>query len=877
MEESFSFGYWLRRQRLARDLRQVDLAALLGIAPITLRKIEADERRPSLQLATRVAAVFELDDAERALLLRVARADLSPAALPSPTATAIAAGALPRPGQLPAATTTLIGRASDVAAIIALLARPEVRLATLIGPGGTGKTRLALAVAAGLSGAGAPFPDGVWFVGLAPIRDPQLVLPAIARVLGISERAGHMAAATLADTLRDRRLLLVLDNMEQVVAAAQNLGELLAAAPALKLLVTSRARLHLSGEHLVPVAPLPTPPREAPQTVEALGAYDAVQLFVERARLVRPGFELTPDNAPVIAALCTRLEGLPLAIELAAARLRLLAPEALLPRLDHRLNLLTGGARDLPARQQTLRQTVGWSYDLLGAGAQRLFRKLAVFVGGCPLAAVPLAAGAPEELGAFDELAELVDQSLLVEEDGPDGEPRFRMLETVREYAQELLGAGDEGASAREWHAAFFRSLVARAAPELRGPQAAVWLSRLEAEHDNLRAALEWLAERGAAHKLAELCEGLWRYWWVHGFWREGRAWLERSLALFGRAGTDPPAAAVVERLLLALGWMHYGMSNFTAARQIFEERLAAGIAPADPRLRAGALLGLGLVGYGQGDYRRALNALSDALAAFHEAGDVASAAQTLSERSFIAYIQGDLDAAEADEREALALARAVGFRQVEASALQTQGQVALARQSYAEAAAALSESLAIARGLGDRQSVSSSLNYLGSVAHAQGAYAEAAACWEEALQLRRALGNRRGAMAMQVSLASAAWASGDLSTAVAQLVEALRQARELQYGQGYHWCLLIAGNIASSAGRAELAARLFGAADALASSHQLRIWPETLADYERSAAAARAALGEAAFAAAWEAGRALPLGDALDLAAHPLPAERSA
>src|SRR6266566_7104007 len=435
---------------------------------------------------------------------------------------------------LPVQLTSLIGREQEVAAGCTLLHRPEVRLLTLTGPGGIGKTRLALQIATDML---ETFGDGVCFVSLASIRDPDVVLPTIAYTLGLREAGDWPLLERLHAHLRDKQMLLLLDNFEQVVIAAPQLVELLAACPQLKALVTSRAVLHVRGEYEFPVSPLALP--DAAHALEEsalLSEYAAIALFVQRAQAIKPDFQTAAANARIIAEICMRLDGLPLAIELAAARIKLLPPPALLARLEHRLDVLTHASQDLPARQQTLRRTLAWSYDLLTAEEQQLFRRLSVFVGGCTLEAaesVDEAFGERTDATAFcvlDGVASLIDKSLLHRKEQEEQEPRFILLETIREYGQECLRSTGEATVAQRAHAAYYLALVQTAEPKLTGVEQGSWLDRLEQEQENLRMAWQWLEEHNEIETALRFAGALWRFWWVRGYFNEGRTLLERLL-----------------------------------------------------------------------------------------------------------------------------------------------------------------------------------------------------------------------------------------------------------------------------------------------------------------------------------------------------------
>ncbi|HEX2884536.1 MAG TPA: adenylate/guanylate cyclase domain-containing protein [Candidatus Limnocylindria bacterium] len=468
------------------------------------------------------------------------------------------------PNNLPSQATSFLGRHREIAEIVARLA--STRLLTLTGPGGTGKTRLSLRAAAA---AVDRFPDGVYFVPLGDITQLELVLPTIAHELGLPDRGGARPLERLATHLADRQVLIVLDNFEQVLGAARDVAELMSVAPRLGVLVTSRAPLHVYGEQEYPVPPLDVPDPRALPSAEAVGRYESVALFVERARAALPTFRLTDDNAAAVAEICVRLDGLPLAIELAAARIKLLSPQSMLERLGHRLSLLAGGARDLPTRQQTLRGAIEWSFDLLDEGDRRLFAAFATFVGGAAFDAIESVCR-DDDYDVFECLASLVDKSLVRRLDGASGEPRFTMLETIREYAAERLDESGRSDEVRALHAAWYVDLAERAAEVIMGPDKRAWLDRLDEEHGNLRAALDWAMGRADVETAMRLVSALWRFWQMRGHLAEG---LDRARAALALPGAEqyPECQA---RALDAAGGLAYWMGDGEMAASFYEREL---------------------------------------------------------------------------------------------------------------------------------------------------------------------------------------------------------------------------------------------------------------------------------------------------------------
>jgi predicted ATPase/class 3 adenylate cyclase len=470
---------------------------------------------------------------------------------------------------LPIQPTPLIGREKEVAEVCERLVRLEVRLVTLTGAGGTGKTRLGLQAAAELT---EEFHEGVFFVSLAAIRDPQLVVSAMAGTLGVKEEGGQPLLESLKSYLAERRMLLLVDNFEQVLEAAPMVTELLSSAPNLKVLATSRTPLRLYGEHEYPVPPLALPDPGQLPSVERLTQYEAVRLFVERAQAAKADFSITNESAPAVAEICHRLDGLPLAIELAAARIKLLTVQAMLARLGNRLRLLTGGARDLPERQRTLRSTIEWSYGLLEEGEKVLFARLSAFAGGRTLEAMEAICDAGGDLAVdvLDGLTSLVDKSLLKQEEGAGGEPRFVMLETIHEFAREKLRESGEAEDIRRLHAEYFLALAEEAEPAVEGEQQPAWLDRLEEEHDNIRAALSWSLGQDRDPELAlQMGAALGEFWYLRGHFSEARRWLEEALA---ESGGTPTAAHA--RSLQRVSWLAFLQGDLDRAEEASEEGL---------------------------------------------------------------------------------------------------------------------------------------------------------------------------------------------------------------------------------------------------------------------------------------------------------------
>jgi predicted ATPase len=626
---------------------------------------------------------------------------------------------------------------------------------------------------------------------------------------------------TLCAFLRVKELLLVLDNFEPVLAAAALVAELLAACPWLNMLVTSREMLHLRGEHEVGVAPLALPARTKNADPESLAQNAAVALFVARVQEIKPDFALSNATAPVIAEICHRLDGLPLAIELAAARVKLLSPPALLARLERRLPLLVGGQRDLPARQQTLRDTIAWSYDLLGLSEQTLFRRLGVFAGGCTLeAAEALCAGTGDlDIDVLHSVSSLVDKNLLQQDARAEGEPRLGMLETIREYALERLHENGEMDAVQRDHAAYCLALAEAAEPELTGPRQVAWAVRLETEHDNLRAAMSWARQNGESDLGMRLAGALWRFWYIHGHLSEGQEWLKAMLA------------------------------HQTTER-----------GPA----RAKGLNGAGVLARNQGDYSQAAALLAESLALQRDLEDRRGVARVLLNLGTVAHDQAEYDQAIAYYNESLVLWREVGETWGAALALNNIGAVAVAQGDYPYASAMCGESLTLFGDLGDSRGRALALSNLGNIAHAQGDYDRAIAFYAESLALYKELGDKRDSALVLNSQGDTALEQGDVQQAMELFRQSLVLYQEVGDKVGMVECLEGVARVAYAQGHWVRAARLCGAAEDLRAAIAAPMGPADQSKYQRLVASLATALGDDAFATSRSAGHAMTLEEAL-------------
>ncbi len=787
-----------------------------------------------------------------------------------PAASAAAAPSVEPFWKVPTSFTSLVGREQDVAALCTLLARPDVRLLTLLGVGGIGKTRLAIQVASQLR---ERFADGVCFVGLAPISDPSLVISSIARELGLQEAGAQPLVETVKAWLRDKHFLLLLDNFEQIASAALLLEDLLAACPRLVILVTSREVLHLSAEHLFPVPPLSLPDLAQLPGHEQLSQYAAVSLFVQRAQANKPDFTLTPANARTIAEICVRLDGLPLAIELAATRIRVLPPQALLARLDQRFQVLTGGSRTLPLRQQTLRNTIQWSYDLLDEEEQRLFRCLSVFVGGCTLEAVEAVYTASDDGNAAGAVlygvSSLVDKSLLkpIEQAEEKGEePRFVVLETIREYGLEALEMSGEREATRQVHALHFLRLAEQAERELRGSQQAVWLERLEREHDNLRAAMQWSVERGeAGHSMETALRlggtlALLRLWQVRGPLSEGRSFLERALAR-----SEGAAVTVRAKALEAAANLASFQDDTDRAEALFEGSLALYRELEDKRGMAASLFWLGGIASQMNDLARAHVSIGEALTLQREVGDKEGTAWSLFGLAALASVQGEYANARALYEEGLSMHRQLGNKHgVEWSLFRLAEVIFVSQGDPAKVHALLEEGVAFFKELGDKDGFASSCQLRGRLALSQGDAATARSLLEESARIYRELGHRQNTAESLSLLARVEARLGAHARAHTLSEESLALAREVGDRSTIAFTMEGLAGVVLAQGNPKWTARLLSAAESLRMANGTPLPPVERADYERLVATARTQLGQATFATAWAEGRTMTLEQAL-------------
>src|SRR5258707_13778674 len=786
-----------------------------------------------------------------------------------------ALGTILRPGpmwKVPTIFTPLIGREKEVADICAMLKHPDVRMITLLGTGGIGKTRLSLQVAREIQ---PYFSDGICFVLLASVSDPKLVLPRIALELGIQEIGAQPILEQVKVALRDRHFLLVLDNFEQVVAAAPLIQELLAACPRLKAGGTSREVLHLQVEHQFPVPPLGFPDLDQIPEEEALTQYAAIALFVKRAQAILPSFQLTRTNARTIAEICMRLDGLPLAIELAAARIKLLPPQALLARLFQPLQVLVGESRTLPSRHQTLRNALQWSYDLLDAAEQRLFRRLSVFAGVWTLEAVEalekmLNEDETSTLSVLDGIASLLDKSLLLQTMQEVEEPTLVMLRTVREFGLELLRESGEIEQCQRAHALCYLAFAEEAEPYLKEIEQIAWLARLELAQVNLWAALAWLIEHNEAELALRFCGALWWFWYLRGYWSEGLRWLESALRL---AQAENPTT-VCAKALYAAGDLAYYQDDYAAGRLLLEESIEIYRKLENKRELASALGALGVLVHMQGDLVTAHPLLNESEMLLRTLGSKWELAYLLRKLGQRTLQEGNLAQAVAYAQEGLALAREQGDRSLIATALLTLGHIAEVQGDLNQFGSRNREGLKMARELGDKALIALALQNLGYLASLQGDLTRAVVRAREGLALARELGDKSSINHALHSLGYIASLQGDTKQAAAWFQEGLSLAQEIGTVAQVGWNLIGLAGVAEAEKQPVRAARLFGVAEMWINVN-VSMNDVERADYTGKVESVRSKLGEKIFTAAWAEGRSMTPEQALaapEKAPEPVP-----
>jgi predicted ATPase/transcriptional regulator with XRE-family HTH domain len=817
MADTASFGYWVRRWRKACDLTQKQLAEKVPCAVVTINKIEIDERRPSRQMAERLASCLNIPEAQRSNFIQVAIREKPVYTLYLPERPIATSPDSLVVSKVPAPLTRLIGRRVEVEAIKDCVRRADVRLVTLSGLGGVGKTRLATQVAQELI---SDFKDGVFFISLAPLTDPELLPIAIAKSIEAFQMQGEAVKESLTRHLANKTTLLVLDNFEHLLPAGLFVSELLKSTSALKILSTSRTPLHLYGERRFIIQPFDLP--DQGDGFSELEQNDAVALFVERVQATQYDFKLTTNNAAPIARICQRLDGLPLAIELAAARMNALSPRALLKHLETRLPLLIDGPRDVPLRQQTLTDTVAWSYELLSQTERTLLERLSVFRGGGTLDAIESICSEMEVSITIKGLAALVDQSLVGRHD-INNRPRYTMLETIREFAAMRLKSKGAGGAIQRRHLAYYLELAQRAEPELTGKDELIWLDRLEIELDNLRAALDFGLREDASPEIKEsaamLAGTLWYFWYSRGLSQEGGEWCMRALAF---TAVENEARA---KVLAGTGSLLWAQDYNEEAHSYLDEAISLFRRYNDLSKLAETLHISGHVEHGRQDYVIAKKRFAESLALYQKLEDEANYFTLIKDLGLMAYIQGEYEMA----------------------------------KSYYE------ESLEWFRSNGMKDGIGSAMRWLGDLERVSGSYEQAASDYREALQYNSEVNLPLAVAATLSRLGQIALHEEEVDEAQSLFLDALKMGYEGGNRYGNVECLVGLGGVAVLKKEPEQAAKLFGVAQALLESMDLPLLPADRLDWERDEKRLRAQLSQDVLESAWQDGKKSPLEQVLD------------
>jgi predicted ATPase/transcriptional regulator with XRE-family HTH domain len=920
------FGEWLKRRRKAAGWTQEQLAQQISCSTSALKKIEAEERRPSAQIIARLAEVFHIPPKEGPLFFRFARGDWRSTPVEVTEDAPWRASTEATRSHLPSTVTSLIGREQEITRVCEYLLNPDIRLVTLIGPPGIGKTRLSLEVGREMS---SHFPDGVFFIPLAALDNPAHVAPAIVQTLGFTEAERKPSVERLKEGIAEKHLLLVLDNLEHVIEhAASIVSDLLAACPHLKILATSREALRVPGEWLYPVPVLNVPTVSQLQSIgiNEISKYPALKLFTERARAVRPDFELNAGNIRAVAMICAHLDGLPLAIELIAARIRLMPPESVLARLTDQFTLHADGMRARPARQKTLHNAIRWSYDLLSREEQDLFARVSVFSDGFSLEAAEwMFSRNTTHPSISDLIVSLLDKSLLQNTSGEGGIPRFTMLMTMQQFALDRLRQMNEEAIVRDWHLSYFMHLVENAEPHLRTFDMLIWLNRLEADQGNIRTALAWALEKEIETGL-RVAGALWWFWHIRDHKTEGVEWLEQALRIESserrNQALTPDRAMIRGKALYVAGFLRLMFLETDQGASLSEESLALfrELGPSGRQGMAYALWNLGVAAGQRADPPKRKALMEESLALFREVGDTFGIAQCLpSLADIVLVMEGNYERAKALAEEGLALRQKIGDKDGIADTLWALGHLAFQQGHYREATARFESSLDLFREIGNEYGLIGVLFGLGEAAKAQDLYEKAASALEEARMLAKDTGSKRviayifywlgevaalqggyqramklykeglaigeqtenpGNVAYGLSgLGRLSQVQGDSMAARVFYRKALELYRQRTNGPDYpirpwRWLKTYRSVAAypvnalaileTTQGQMEQAATLFGAAEVLYTGIRAEMSPMERVEYDRAVGAARAFLGEETFTAAWEAGKAMTMEQAI-------------
>lgn len=903
-----AFGEWLKRRRRALGLTQDELARQINCSTSALRKIEGGIRRPSEQIVEQLAAVFSIVPSERLSFLRFARGQQEAAPTELMVDSPWHSADMNRRSNLPASISSFIGREKEIVAVGEYLSDADIRLVTLFGAPGIGKTRLSLEVARKIC---SQFPNGVFFVGLALLSDPNLFAPTIIQTLGLGETKSETALQRLKDGIGGKEMLLVLDNFEHLIeTAAPFVSELLISCPHLKILITSREPLHILGEWLYSVPLLKTPTISQLQSIDIEGEspFAALELFAQRARAVRSDFVLNADNIQAVGAICAQLDGLPLAIELIAARIRLMTPQTLLQRLNNQYVLSADGIRSLPPRQRTLHDTISWSYDLLSDEEQKLFTRLSVFSSSFTLEAVQsICSKTVMCKSVADLISSLMDKSLLECTIDAQGRTRINMLATIQHFAQEKLTASGEAETYHRAHLEYFLNLAEEANPKLRGSEQMIWLNLLEREHDNLRVALQWsITQEGKdADKGMQLAGHLWWFWYLRGYWSEGRKWLtinsgSQNLATLG------PSACTVSRAR-ALGYAGIFHDDLVQASRLYEKSLALCRELGDQAGTAYALLmqghyatislrdksasklfleeslniylalddkwGIARVLFEFGQIAHFLD--YDAPVAHHYYEESLKLSRKIGERQSITYAlnnlgnlameQGNITAARSFFEESLSLAQELHDKSGIVMFLASLGEATLGQGDYQQAAKLFEESLAIARELGRKVMIAYALCYLGRAARFQGDYERAAKLQAESLVSGRDGDDKDIIAEALCRLGELARLQGNYIAAHSFHLQALNMAREANERRVISNLIEEFATLSATQRDAKRAAVLFGAAEALRETSHRAPSPIERAELDGAISAVRGQLDDENFNTAWAEGSAMTIEQAIE------------